>query len=677
MTISNRGDKIYGHSQLGYFLNFEIWNDALTLLNFQIEQRPNNKHYNTLSIFYYEKIPKECILDDKEDYFYTKIASSLFYGLKKEFSVYHHVIPKKGLSLRDYTFFTYPARVLYYSIGLYILKLSQEFLFEVHNKLKNVHAFYGGNLQYQGSQLLVTKSNTYYRQYYDEFIKLIRNETDKDKNNKVIIKLDIENCFGEISISLLLEKLNSVVKSSIKSRLNFDIFTKDQICTFFEFITHRKNGIPQAENNIISGFIGHIFMSIGDLILDDLLNAHNDIIQEHKIIRYVDDINIVIVFKEDISFKLQGESTLHIASEIAEIFYRELNLRLNLKTRAYHLRDVEDEKELLARNKTLISQDNASFDYDEYHNKNCSEEDVTNDDKVCLPDQNPQQKLDKILQELEELKASNIEDYFIRSNVSLSSEGIFRDIFNKNVLQIIDKTENIEKLRSIFKDFNFDLIKVKPFELTILILQDQDLKKEFRDFLMQKKSITTSDADLIIKYLCSNNFDDNDLFEKLAENALFEGIVKLIINPSRTCEMPGYHDLSCMSVRKISKMPEVIEQMRMRYFYERNQSYSVALNHLLNEIHAICIQIEGIQNKDYDANKVFEYLTSINIPYETRIKIRNLFDRRNYNGVSHPGIGDGAAWEVTKEEYFDFQKHVGYCLSSLLLFSKTNTSVSK
>lgn len=666
MTTNIGGDRTYGHSQLGYFLSFETWNDALKLLNFQIKQRPDNKHYNTLSIFYYEKIPKECILDCKEDYFYTKIASSLFYGLKKEFSVYHHVIPKKGLGLRDYTFFTYSARALYYSVGLYILKLSQEFLFEIHKKLKNVHAFYGGNLHYQGDNLIVTKSNTYYRQYYDDFTRLIRDETDKDKTNKVIIKLDIENCFGEISISLLLEKLNSIIKPSVKSRLKFDIFTKDQICTFFEFITYKKNGIPQAENNIISGFIGHLFMSIGDLILDDLLDTYHGIIQEHKIIRYVDDINIVIVFREDVNFEKQGESTLHIASEISEVFYRELNLRLNLKTRAYHLRELEDEKELLARNRTLISQDNAGFDYDEYHKDNCSENDEDKDDQGSLLNQNPQQKLNNILKELETLKASNIEDYFIRSNVSLSSEGIFRDVFNRNVLQILDKRENAEKLRHVFKDFNFDLIKVKPFELIILILQDQETKKEFRDFLIQKKSITTSDADLIIKYLCQDNFNDNDLLKKLAENALFKGIVELVIHSGRTCEIPGYHDLSCMSVRKISNMPEVIEQMRMRYFYERNQSYSVALNHLLNEIHAICIRVGGTQDEDYDANKVFEYLTSINIPYETRITIRNLFDRRNHNGVSHPGTGDGAVWEVTKEEYFNYRQHVGYCVGNLL-----------
>jgi hypothetical protein len=114
-------------------------------------------------------------------------------------------------------------------------------------------------------------------------------------------------------------------------------------------------------------------------------------------------------------------------------------------------------------------------------------------------------------------------------------------------------------------------------------------------------------------------------------------------------------------------MPEVIEQIRMRVFHERSQSYSVALNHLLNEIHGLCIRKEAADKRQYDVNDVFKLLTSNNIPCETRIKIRNLFDRRNSNGVSHPGSGNNMAWEVTKEEYLDYYKHVGECFERLLI----------
>jgi len=106
-------------TQLGYFINFDLWKDALDLLNFQIKQKTKNRHFNTLSMFYYEKLDINCLnhptpdyFNPTPEYFNIKISSSLFYGLKKEFSVLSYVIPKPGLGLRDYKFFTYPMRAV-------------------------------------------------------------------------------------------------------------------------------------------------------------------------------------------------------------------------------------------------------------------------------------------------------------------------------------------------------------------------------------------------------------------------------------------------------------------------------------------------------------------------------------------------------------------------------------
>jgi hypothetical protein len=74
-------------TQLGYFIKFPFWQDAIKLLNFQIGQRKTNRHYYTLSMFYYERLETSCIKID-EEYYKRKIASSLFYGLKKEFAVF-------------------------------------------------------------------------------------------------------------------------------------------------------------------------------------------------------------------------------------------------------------------------------------------------------------------------------------------------------------------------------------------------------------------------------------------------------------------------------------------------------------------------------------------------------------------------------------------------------------
>jgi hypothetical protein len=128
------------------------------------------------------------------------MSSSLFYGLKKEFAVFSYIIPKPGLGLREYKFFTYPMRVVYYTVGLYLLKLSQEFLIETYKKIGSVKAFYGGNLSYKSEKLQLDTKNIYHRSFHKQFKSIIEGEAASDNQYKVILKLDVENYFNELSI---------------------------------------------------------------------------------------------------------------------------------------------------------------------------------------------------------------------------------------------------------------------------------------------------------------------------------------------------------------------------------------------------------------------------------------------------------------------------------------------
>lgn len=68
----------FSSSQLGYFLDFSLWQQAKKLLDFQIQQMENNKHYNTLSMFYYKQIAPLATALETEDYFNQRVASNLF-----------------------------------------------------------------------------------------------------------------------------------------------------------------------------------------------------------------------------------------------------------------------------------------------------------------------------------------------------------------------------------------------------------------------------------------------------------------------------------------------------------------------------------------------------------------------------------------------------------------------
>lgn len=105
IVMENINHKNSSECQLGYFISHSFWIDALKLIDYQISLKPKNKHFNTLSMFYYEKLKKseKDTLITKE-YFNTKISNNLFYGLEKEFSILTYPIPKSNLGLRKYFF---------------------------------------------------------------------------------------------------------------------------------------------------------------------------------------------------------------------------------------------------------------------------------------------------------------------------------------------------------------------------------------------------------------------------------------------------------------------------------------------------------------------------------------------------------------------------------------------
>lgn len=651
-------------TQLGYFIDYKLWKDALDLLNFQIESKQRNRHFNTLSMFYYEKLYLTCLNSDetKENYFETKISSGLFYGLRKEFSVISYVIPKPGLGLRDYKFFTYPMRVVYYAVGLYLLKLSQEFINETYKKIKTIEAFYGGNIYYKSDNLQFNRENIYYRKFYEKFQKKVKEETKSENPNKIVIQIDIENYFNELSVSRLLSILGHFIKPTIQKDLSYDDHTRQQIIDLFQFIAcEKKSGIPQADNDIISSFIGYLYLIFGDFLIDDILKKYEDKIDYYKIIRYVDDIYIFITFKGHFDPYRQGQLIYLISSQIADGLYNKLGLKLNSKTNLCRLSQEEEKEEVIKRMRKLSSK----YEYDGYIqiDIDTKEEDVG----IQNDFDRPQEKLKKIFEELEKIKKIRVEEYFLKSH-DLMREEILKSIFDKRVQQIIDKPENKERIKQIFNNFNFDLVKIKPLEILIVLLKDRDASAAFRNFCLGKNLVTTGDSELILKFLCQTNFQDKKLLEKLKYNLNMSEIIDIFIDASLNCDRPGYYNLSCLKIHRLSEMPDVLEQTRLRILSERSESWSIALNHLVNEIQAICLRLDqsNTDKQKYDVNCVVKFLREQGIQHELYIKIKNLFDRRNANRVSHPGSDSSFAWEVTKEEYLDYYEQVGKCLDVIL-----------
>ena len=273
-------------------------------------------------------------------------------------------------------------------------------------------------------------------------------------------------------------------------------------------------------------------------------------------------------------------------------------------------------------------------------------------------------KVNAILDELIKLKRSSLEpDTF---SYELQDE-ILKEVFDKRVYQILDTQKNRVRIRQVFEGFDFNRVKEYPLPIIIIILKEQEAARLFRAYLLKDRNLTTKDVDLMLTYLCQINFQDKDVLTILERYEPMEKIVSKIMTPSLSTELPGYYVLHERQVQKLAVMAPVIEQIRHRVHNERINSYSVALNHLLNELHAICYHMdEHPEHKEYDVNEVVKFLDRKGVPLEIGIGIRNLFDRRNTNQVSHPSSDYFVAWSVTKSEYSKHRSKVSECLTALL-----------
>lgn len=629
-------------SNFGHFITFTLWEQAIDLLDFQVECQESNKHFKTISMIYYRKLGTSVEKLRSEKYFKEKVASNFFYGLENEFAIYPYVIPKSGLGLRNYKFLTYPMRALYYAVGLYLLKLSEEFLDNFVKSRPRVRSFYGGKLRFEGDELKVTKNTIYFLQFYKKFRNRIRTEISGDVHNKLVIRLDVENYYDEIRVPRLLELLHEYTKSSQQASLHFDQTTRDQIAFFFRFLANSGYGIPQSDNCIVSSFIGYLYLVFGDLLIEEELRRDRKLVKDYLLTRYVDDVFLSVTFKDGVAD--QSAYAESFGARIADIFYHELGLNLNPKTRFFCLNDEQQMGDLRSSLKKVSP---------EYHL--ASESD----------DEPPARKIESIFDELEQIKEASVEPETFGHELR---DEILKEVYDQRVRQMLDMNENKDRIRDTFGAFDFNRVKWFPLPMMLIILKDQSTAERFRTFLVNNKRLTTRDVDLMLRYLCQVGFEDSEMLSRLEEYEPMKAVIKVFKQSTLSVDQPGYYKLNGAVSQQLSQMPYVIEQIRHRAFNERLESYSVALNHLLNEVHAICWELDGSSERQdrYDANDVVEFLDSQSVPLEVCIGIRNLFDRRNTNQVSHPGSEQYATWSVRKEEYCDFRSQVGKCMGSLL-----------
>jgi AbiA family abortive infection protein len=637
--------------QAGYFLTFELWTSAKKLLDYQINDKSKYKTYNTLNFYYFDKIKTLTNKVREKTYYKERVSNNLFYALEREFYFHKYTVPKTGIGLRSYCFFSYPMQQLMYAFGLYFLRTTQQFLLDKRSAI--IKSFYGGDLKFdEGTkELILNKDTTLYYKHYHSFKKELINAT-KDPNEKVFLRLEIQNYFDNISISRLLNLIEFSVKPADLKIYNFDSSTKEQIEFYYRFLSNGIDNIPQSDNNIISNFISHLYLTFGDFIIEDAINELNSeykIVVDYKIIRYVDDIYLSIDFKPYDIFELSyTEDTRNgfiyqLINKIADEFYKQLNLRFNGKAELFRIGNVAEKQNLLDLIKKL------SEGYPEPE----SDKDIAVADKV-----------NRLLGLIDDIKARDVSQVY--KDLSRQESETLKDVYDKAVLGLMSTVANIVRLEAKFVDFNFDLLRVYPQPLIILLTVCPVAKARLDNYLLAKTNLTTFDRGILVVMLCQSGFSNQALFNKLQANEQLKPIFdfmkfKKVVDNKQT----GYYKVDIKKMTKLTKQVIFIEQIRQRIYSERQGHYSISLNHLLNEIQLARCIIEGKNIKTYKEPDVEALLTSKGLDNPTKTKISNLFNRRNNNPVSHPGSDSRVAWADDKTEYIEYKCYVAKTIETI------------
>lgn len=637
--------------QLGHFLSKEIWETAKELLDYQINDKTKYKTYNTLNFYYFDLIKGKTNKLNQNTYYKERVSNNLFYGLEREFYYHKYTVPKTGIGLRKYCFFSYPMQQLMYAFGLYILRISQQFITD--NKKDKIKSFYGGDLKFNEDtkRLVLNKDTTLYYKHYNNFKSELVKEVDTP-DNKVFIRLDIQNYFDNVRINKLLSLLKTNLKPSEQKIYNFDSSTIEQINFFYRFLGDGVDNLPQSDNNIISNFISHLYLIFGDLIIEDALheiNSRFDIVTDFKIIRYVDDIYIAIDFKEMTIFNLDyNEDTRNgfiyqLLNKISDEFYKVLNLRFNGKAELFRINNEAERKELL----DLIKK--VSEDYP----------DAESNSSLSVPD-----KVNRLFGLIDQIKTRDVSQVY--KDLTKQENETLKDVYDKAVLGLMSTADNIERLERSFSDFNYDLLRVYPQPLIVLITLCPNAKTRLDNYLLGKEKLTTFDRGLLVILLCQSNFTNKRLFEKLKANEQLKPIFDFIKEKKVTSTTTtGLYEVNIKAMNNVTKQVSYVEQVRQRVFTERRKQYSIALNHLLNEIQLLCCTLEGKDIKTYKEPDVEALLTTKGVANSTKTKISNLFNRRNNNPVSHPGSDSRVAWSVEEKEYNEYKKNVAKAIEKL------------
>lgn len=666
-------------------ITLDAFKDSLKIIKSLI----NQTYLQDVNLILVQEKIKAMSDKDVEDYYEGFVKTELLYSVPYLFSSDIVMIPKNNNSLREYRFLTSNALLLYNAIGILFAKTlyahTEEIKFGDYNKTYRYAPISYKLLE--ANNWVITENNRY-KKFYNDYKTKIDDLLDV---NTVLLKLDIKDYFNTIDHEILIDNMYKYSKPSSLKKFKVSEESREVLRFYFKSLMNKNLGIPQGKNNIASDLLGYLYLLEFDLNVKDICET---IAKKYNLnfigmVRYVDDINIILEFDDDCADDtLKLDAMTEIEQKVSEFLNLKLKLTLNsLKTKRYIIRSEEDKEQVfLEITKNISSPEISNFPakfkvYNEALNEFTYE--TANDWK-----QN---------------------EYLIKK---VSGEPL-KGIYNSNFRNFLFKGRNFKKIKESLNNINFNLITDYAVLFTPLFYNknkkedyyfaeeiDKFINNKIKEDLIDKRIINIlthmqihrlnpknnmhieilnkEDIDLLKekikqddygKYLAvllnsdlkpteSHHLDLMTIYEKLS----FEfNNPDALLEVSRDITQSIYYKLINVvtSLRpKKNGIDSIIQQLKLYVHYYRLSEWDTAFNHFLNVFHEICKYIIG-KDKNLKVNEIIKNLYSEKIiTLKDETLIRRFFDRRNITVVSHGSQGGVANFKATKKTLEEFEVEI-------------------
>ncbi|MBQ7708147.1 MAG: AbiA family abortive infection protein [Lachnospiraceae bacterium] len=417
------------------------------------------------------------------DFYEIYIRNASFVFLEKAMHQSENYIQKSDGSFRDASLVSPLLYLVLQAIGYEIARKYDS------KRAKDISVFYAGNYD---------EINVRYKREYDAFFKEINSYQEE---YKYYIKTDITSFFSNINLDKLVERIDCVCNEDEA------VFSQLRLQVYKRILEYSGAGrFPLIENSVMSSFLATVvYLDQVDCDLYDFLEQKIDSIINFKMIRYVDDLYILLSTKGD---KDIAKATYNaVRNEYSSILK---NWGLSLNSRKCKLGLTID-----------INQDLKKSLYDEFYNgEKHSIEELFAGSLECFLE-----KLSIIVEkECLDVEQYNdlIDEHFSFEDIEFTPAEVFNYFVYESDSQV--KSKKVSGLIKSIIQKDISVLSLDPKRLGVMVMKthnDSAIKATLNELFKRYRSDVWNsyDTTIAISYLVQSEFKHIDLLSILRKQA--------------------------------------------------------------------------------------------------------------------------------------------------------------